>query len=96
MEVVEEKNVINDLRILVYHELNYVEQMFKAINKAKQKTGWVLQTFSSRDVDIMRTIWRSVVQCHLDYGNLLWAPYNEHGDGWKWTLMESPLRKFTR
>ena len=44
----------------------------------------------------MRTVWRSLIQCHLDYGNLLWAPYNEHGDNWKWSLLESPLREFTR
>ena len=41
-------------------------------------------------------MWRSLVQYHLDYGNILWGPYNYHGEKWKWTLLESPLREFTR
>ena len=95
-EVVEEKDVIKDLGILVDSDICYVDQLYKAVNKAKQKAAWVLRTFSSRFVDLMRTMWRSLVQCHLDYGNILWAPYNFHGEKWKWTLLESPLREFTR
>ena len=41
-------------------------------------------------------MWRSLVQCHLDYGNILLAPYNEFGEKWKWSLLESTLREFTR
>ena len=95
-EVVEAKPVIKDLGILVDDGVRYEEQLYKAVSKAKQKAGWVLRTFSSRDVGLLRTVWRSLVQCHLDYGNILWAPYNEFGEGWKWNLLESTLREFTR
>ena len=95
-EVVEEKGVIKDLGIMVDRDLEYVDQLHRAVNKAKQKAAWVLRTFSSRYVDLMRTMWHSLVQCHLDYGNILWGPYNYHGEKWKWTLLESPLREFTR
>ena len=66
------------------------------MDKAKQKAFWVLRTFSSRFVGLLRTMWKSLVQCHLDYGNILWAPYNEFGEKWKWSLLESTLREFTR
>ena len=76
--------------------MRYEDQLFKAVSKAKQKAGWVLRTFSSRFVGLLRTLWRSLVQCHLDYGNILWAPYHGHGEGWKWSLLESTLREFSR
>ena len=47
-------------------------------------------------MDLLRIVWRSLVKCHLDYGNILWAPYRGHGEGWKWTLLESTLREFSR
>ena len=86
-EVVDAKCVIKDLGILVDDQISYEDQLLKAVNKAKQKAGWVLRTFSSRGVELLRTIWRSLVQCHLDYGNILWAPYCGHGEGYKWTLL---------
>ena len=92
----EAKPLIKDLGILVDDEVRYEEQLYKAVSKAKQKAGWVLRTFSTRDVCLLRTVWRSLVQCHLDYGNILWAPYCGHGEGWKWTLLESSLREFSR
>ena len=95
-EVVEAKPVIKDLGILVDDEVRYEDQLYRAVSKAKQKAGWVLRTFSSRDVGLLRTFWRSLVQCHLDYGNILWAPYSGHGEGWKWSLLESTLREFSR
>ena len=94
--MVEAKPVIKDLAILFDDGINYVEQLYKAVGKAKQKASWILRTFSSRYVDLMWTMWRSLIQCHLDYGNILWAPYNEYGEKWKWSLLESPLRKFSR
>ena len=66
------------------------------MKNSKQKAGWVLRTFSSRYAGLLRTEWRSLVQCHLDYGNILWAPYNGFGEGWKWSLLESTLREFSR
>ena len=95
-EVVEAKPVIKDLGILVDDCVNYESQLYKAVSKTKQKAGWVLRTFSSRYVEFLRTMWRSLVQCHLDYGNILWAPYRGHGEGYKWTLLESTLREYTK
>ena len=95
-EVVEAKDTIKDLGILVDRQLSYVEQLYKAVNKTKQKAGWVLRTFSTRDIPLLRTLWKSLIQCHLDYGNILWAPYSGHGEAWKWKLLEGTLREFTR
>ena len=67
-EIVDRKDVIKDLGILIDQELNYYDQFNAAISKTKQKYSWVLRTFSTRDPEFMRTMWNSLVQCHLDYG----------------------------
>ena len=55
-EVVEAKSVIKDLGILVDDRVKYENQLFKTVSKAKQKAGWVLRTFSSRFVGLLRTL----------------------------------------
>ena len=92
-EVVEAKDTIKDLGILVDREFTYEDHLRKAVSKTKQKSAWVLRTFSTREVPFLRTLWRSIIQCHLDYGNILWAPYSLK---YKLRLLESPLREYTR
>ena len=92
-EVVEAKETIKDLGILVDSEFSYDDHLRKAVSKTKQKSAWALRTFSTREVPFLRTLWRTIIQCHLDYGNILWAPYSTK---YKLRLLESPLREFTR
>ena len=92
-DVIEEKNYIKDLGILVDSELRYKEQMKLAVSKANKKASWILRTFGNRSVEFMRKTWRVLVQCHLDYGSVLWAPVNQKGD---LKYMEGPLRAFTK
>ena len=92
-EVVEQKSSIKDLGILVDDSLSYGDQLSRAVSKATPKSSWVLRTFSTRKVEFMRTMWQSLIQCHLDYGCLLWAPYSTKT---KLKILEDPLRAFTR
>ena len=88
-DIIEEKNYIKDLGILVDSELRYKEQMKSAVSKANRKASWILQTFITRKVDFMRKTWKVLVQCHLYYGSVLWAPVSLKGD---LKYMEGPLR----
>ena len=92
-DVIEEKSNIKDLGILVDSDLRYKEQMKSAVSKANKKASWILRTFSNRSVEFMRKTWKVLVQCHLDYGSVLWAPVNLKGD---LKYMEGPLRAFTK
>ena len=58
-EVVDSKDTIKDLQIMVDKEFTYKDYLRKAVSKTKQKSAW-----------------RSVIQCHLDYSIILWAPYS--------------------
>ena len=79
-DIIEEKYCIKNLGIYVDSEMNYKEQMKAAVQKAEKKSSWILRTFSTREVLFMRKTWRSLVQCHLDYGSILWAPVKAIGD----------------
>ena len=50
-----------------------------AVAEAKRQCGWILRTFGTRQVVPMLTLWKSLVQCKLDYCSQLWCP-TEKGD----------------
>ena len=91
--VIEDKEQVKDLGIIVDNELRYKSQMDCALNKANKKANWVFRTFKTRDVIFLKKIWKSTIQCHLDYGSILWAPVSEIMDLKK---MENVLRSYTR
>ena len=91
--IIEEKEKVKDLGVLIDYEAQFKPQREKAIMKARSKAGWVLRTFSTRDSRMMVTLWKSLVQPHLDYCSQLWAPVDQVGD---LREQEEPLRAFTR
>ena len=92
-DVIEEKNCIKDLGIYIDGNLNYKEQMKSAVCKANKKASWILRTFSTRDIHFLKKTWKTLVQCHLDYGSVLWAPVHSICN---LRYMEGPLRAFTK
>ena len=41
---------------------------------AQNQCSWILRTFMTREVIPMLTLWKSLVQCKLDYCSQLWSP----------------------
>ena len=72
--VIERKIIIKDLGILVDEKMKYSDHIQKAISKARQKIGWISRTFKNRSIKILKTLWNSLVQSHMDYGSILWTP----------------------
>jgi ribonuclease P/MRP protein subunit RPP40 len=90
---IEEMEVVKDLGVLMDRLGNFGPQRAKANAKAKQKAGWILRTFRSRDLTTMRTLWNSLVRPHQDYCSQLWSPVGLVGDLLE---QEAPLRSFSR
>ena len=44
--------------------------------KVKQKSSWILRIFQSRNTWFMKYIWKTIVQCHIDYCSQLYLPGN--------------------
>jgi len=70
-----EKQCVRDLGIMINNTLTFTDHITKVCNKANQMCGWIQRTFKTRNQEMMRTLWNSLVQPHLDYCSQLWAPH---------------------
>ena len=70
-EVIQWKESTKDLGIIIDDKVNYLLQGTKALQKAKNKSAWVLRTFNSRDLPLMKQLWKSLVQPIKDFGSLI-------------------------
>ena len=61
--------------------------------KVKQKSGWVFRNFTTREHNILRTLWRSLIQPHIDYCSPLWFDPNNMS---QLRSIENLQRSFTR
>ena len=89
--IIEEKEYVKDLGVLVDNQLTYREHRQKAIGKIAKMTGWIKRIFFNHSVPFLKTLWNSLLQPHLDYCLVLTAP------NLKCEIMttEKPLKRFT-
>ena len=52
--VIEDKDMVKDLGILVDNEMKYKTQMDNALRKANKKASWVFITFTTRNVHFLK------------------------------------------
>ena len=90
--IIERKECIKDLGVLIDQDLTYRSHRQKALKKVFQKIGWIKHTFSTRTVPFLKILWNSLVQPHLDYGSILTAPTNKC----EIRVAEKPLKNFTK
>ena len=74
MQIIEEKLVITDLGVKMNNKADFSDHVDKVCSKASQKSGWVLRTFSCRSTQFMKTMWKSLIQGHIDYASQLYQP----------------------
>ena len=70
--LVPEQNV-KDLGVLIDYRLSFKDQRDRVLKKARNKTSWVLRTFKSRNLKIMRRLWRSIIHYTAPFGLCLFA-----------------------
>lgn len=71
---IEEVSVAKDLGVMMDNKLDFKSQRKKVIKKANNKVSWILRTFITRDKEVMKILWRSLVQTYFDYAYVVWAP----------------------
>ena len=90
--VIEEKDYVKDLGVLVDNELSYKAHRQKAIGKVMKLSGWVRRTFFNRSIPFLKVLWNSLLQPHLDYCSILTALYLKS----EVMAAERPLKFFTK
>ena len=85
-----------DLGVTVTDNLKWDAHMCQIISKSKKCIGWVTRNVISREIEVMRNIYKSLVRPNLEYCVQLWNPVPKHGN---WAIimeLESVQRSFTR
>lgn len=80
------------LGVSLSEDCSFHHHIAATVNKAKSMAGWVLRTFTSRDQELMLTVWRALIQPILDYCSQLWSPHKKG----EIQLLESVQRSFSR
>ena len=72
--IIEQKSSVRDLGVILSSDLSFSLQIEKAITSASQMFGWCLRTFRGRGSFLLLTLFKSMVQPHLDYCSQMWSP----------------------
>lgn len=72
--IIETKNNVKDLGVILSSSMTYDVHIQNQIQRVKSISAWIYRTFQSRDIDLMLTLWKSLVIPHLDYCSQLWSP----------------------
>ena len=72
--IIEQKDNLRDLGVRLSSDLSFSLQIEKIVTTASQMIGWGLRTFRGRGSFLLLTLFKSLVQPHLDYCNQLWSP----------------------
>ena len=66
---------VRDLGVIFDANLEWKNHYTKLYRSSKQITGWILNTFFSRDKHTMLTLFNSLVRSRLEFGCEVWNPY---------------------
>jgi hypothetical protein len=68
------KNTVKDLGITVSDSGRFAEHMDEMVKRGRNKMGWILRTFQTREKILILTLYRSLVLPVLEYCCQLWCP----------------------
>ena len=75
LEIINPTNNVLDLGIFMSAHCSSEFHIKKWCEKCTNLSGWILRTFSTRNITTMLTLFKSLVLSRLDYSSQLWSPY---------------------
>ncbi|XP_076053580.1 uncharacterized protein LOC143032597 [Oratosquilla oratoria] len=73
------KTHVKCLGIHLSDDTTFQHHITQSVKRARGMASWVLMTFSSREVQVMLTLWKAFIQPILDHCSQLWSPH-KRGD----------------
>ena len=73
-QVITQSHAIKDLGVIVESNGEFKEHVQENTLNASQICGWIMRTFHLRSPTPMMTLFKSLVQPHLDYCSPIWYP----------------------
>lgn len=71
----EVSNCERDLGINISSDMRWHTHISSIVSKANKIMGLLLKTFTSRDQDLWKLLYTSIIRPHLEYGSVVWNPY---------------------
>ena len=90
-DVIEEVDKCRDFGIIMENTAKFDSHIDKVCKQVRQKCGWILHTFYSRNPKFLRHMYNTLVQPHIDFSSQLWAP----PEGPAMDRIEQLLRNYT-
>ena len=85
-------NEEKDLGIFIDEHLKFRRQAAAAVAKANQILGIIRRSFELLDTQTLPLLFKTLVRPHLEYGNIVWGPFNKEDQ----RLVERVQRRATR
>ena len=73
-DTIQQFSSLRDLGIIMSDNAKFDDHHDKVIRTVRKKIGWILRTFSTRRTEVMKQLWKTLVQCHIDYCSQLTKP----------------------
>ena len=78
-ELIESKDEVKDLGVIIQGDLNFNTQINNIIKKMRMKSSWILRSLTSRSSQIMSRVWKTYMLPDIDYCSVLWfSPARPH------------------
>ena len=90
--ILEPTSTVKDLGVIVSSDLSWSPHIATIVARARGVAAWVLSVFRTRNVDVMLTLYKSMIRSHLEYCCPLWHPSKVSDI----ELLENVQREFTR
>ena len=74
---IEQKQNLRDLGVRLSSDMSFSLHIEKVVTTASQMVGWGLRTFRTRRSYLLLTMFKTLVQPHLDYCCQLWCPADQ-------------------
>ena len=73
--IIEEKESLRDLGVIMSNDASFSSHVEHVCGKVRQKSGWILRTFHTRQTWFLKLLWKTLVQPHVDYCSQLYFPH---------------------
>ena len=86
------KENLRDLGVIISNDATFTNHIRHVCSKVNQKSGWIFRTILTRNTQVMKFLWKSLIQGHIDYCSQLYLPNNSA----ELLLIESLQQSFTK
>ena len=90
--IIDRFSSVKDLGVILAEDAKFEKHIEKVSKTVRQKIGWILRSFYTRNTHHLKHLWKTLIQCHIDYCSQLYMPGQSQG----LIIIEKLFYNFTR